>query len=158
MIVQSYRLGRLEIPDHLVITMAKPVLGFERLKRFCLIEVEELAPFLWWQSIEDPAVAFLVVNPRVFVADYHIEVNSREIAELEVEQAEDVETYVVVTIPEDISRVTLNLQGPLLVNSKTRSAKQLVLVNTDYQMQFRLMTAGRYQDVAQEVETELAGV
>jgi flagellar assembly factor FliW len=132
MIISTLRFGDLEIPDNKIITMEKPVLGFEQLKQYCVIEREDCEPFLWYQSLEDPAVAFLVVNPVIFYPDYCIEVNPKEIEELLVNDVKTVETYVIVTIPQDPQRMSVNLQGPILINTKSRLAKQLVMVNSDY--------------------------
>ncbi|MFH1687361.1 MAG: flagellar assembly protein FliW [bacterium] len=139
MIIDTFRFGPLEIPEDKIISMERPILGFEQLRRFCLIERDELAPFLWLQALDDSAVAFLVVNPAVFYPDYRIEVNPREIAELHVKRLEDVETYVVVTAPEDPAAISVNLQGPIIINTAGRRAKQLVLVNSSYQVTHRLM-------------------
>lgn len=141
MIVDSARFGPLEVPEDKLITMARPILGFERLLTFCLIDREDLAPFLWLQSTEDPTVAFMVVNPRVFFPDYRIDVNRKEIAELKVMKVESVETYVVVTVNEDPETTSANLQGPILINIENNLAKQLVLVNSDYRVRHSLVKA-----------------
>ncbi|RKX22840.1 MAG: flagellar assembly protein FliW [Candidatus Zixiibacteriota bacterium] len=132
--ITTLRFGELEIPDDKIIQMAKPVLGFEQLKKFCIIEGEDFEPFLWFQSVEEPAVAFIIVNPIFFFPDYHIEVNSKEIDELNVADVKMVETYAIVSIPADPRKMSINLQGPILINTKTRLAKQLVLVNSKYKV------------------------
>jgi len=141
MLIDSLRFGQLEIPDKKVITMKRPILGFENLSRFCLIEREEMLPFLWLHSVEDPAVAFIVLNPVVFFPDYRIEVNPKEIAELAIDRLEAVETYVIVTIPEDTAKMSADLQGPVLINTENGFAKQLVLVNSSYGVTHDLMDA-----------------
>ena len=140
MIVQSLRLGEIEIPEEKLIYMERPVLGFEDYKQFCLIEIDEFKPFLWLQSTEQPAVAFLVVNPKIFVGDYKIEINSKEIAELDIDDVNAVETYVVVTLSDKIENMTINLQGPILINTENQRGKQLVLVNSDYEVNYKFMT------------------
>ena len=139
MLIDSHRFGPLEIPEDKIITMRRPILGFEHLSTFCIIEREELAPFLWLQSTEQAEIAFLVANPAVFYPDYRIEINPREIAELEVDRLEAVETYAIITVPDDPKEISINLQGPVLVNTDNGLAKQLVLVNSDYEVQHRLM-------------------
>ncbi len=139
MIVNSLRLGQLDVPDNKVIQTEKPILGFEHLRRYCLVDIEELRPFLWFQSVDDPAVTFLIVNPRVFFPNYRIEVNSREIAELQVQKVEAVETYVIVTVPDDPKEMSINLQGPILINTENNRAKQLILVNSKYRIAHRIM-------------------
>jgi len=157
MIVKSLRLGQLEVPDDKIIKTEKPVLGFEHLSRYCLVQVDELRPFMWLQSVEDPAVVFLVVNPRVFFPNYRIEVNSREIAELKVERVESVETYVIVTVPEDPSQMSANLQGPIIINTENNRAKQLILVNSEYQIAHNILDA-LPKDAATEPERQLEPV
>ncbi|HKK20839.1 MAG TPA: flagellar assembly protein FliW [candidate division Zixibacteria bacterium] len=139
MIVNSLRLGQLDVPDDKIIFMEKPVLGFEHLAKFCLVEAQDLFPFMWLISSEDPAVSFLVVNPRVFFPDYRIEVNPKEIAELNIADTRTVETYVIVTIPDNPQDISINLQGPILINTENNRAKQLVLVNSSYQVRHHIM-------------------
>ena len=117
MTINSHRFGPLEVPEDKIITMERPILGFERLKHYCLIEMTELAPFHWMQSTEDPTVAFLVMNPVIFFPDYRIEINSQEIAELGVTDSDSVETYVILTIQKNASDISANLQGPILINT-----------------------------------------
>lgn len=135
MLINSHRFGSLEIPDNKIISMARPVLGFEKLGQFCLIEREEFWPFLWMQSVDDPAVAFIVVNPVLFKNDYRIEINPNEISELEATAAELIETYVIANVSDDWKLMTINLQGPILINTSNNKAKQLVLMNSEYKVQ-----------------------
>lgn len=159
MLIQTVRFGQLKVPDEKLIKMQKPILGFERLSVYCLVEKEEFRPFLWLQSVEDPAVAFIVVKPLVFFPDYRIEVHSNELAELMISRPDRVETYVIVTMPEDATRMSANLQGPILINTENNRAKQLVLVNSDYRVKHSIFDA--LEDTAElavEPEEKLVGV
>lgn len=138
--ISTSRFGPLEIADELIITMIKPILGFENLSRYVIVETDDFEPFHWFQSIDDPEIAFVIVNPLLFFPDYTIEVNPREIEELCVQKPEDVLAYAIVTIPRDYTTMTANLQGPILVNSITNMAKQMVLVNSKYKIKHRLIT------------------
>lgn len=136
--LSTQRFGDISIPDGKIITMPKPVLGFEHLKRYCIVERDDCEPFLWYQSIDDPGVAFMIVNPLVFCADYRIEVNPRELDELKIGDVREVETYAIVTVPVNPADISINLQGPLIINTRTRLAKQLVLVNSSYRVRHLL--------------------
>jgi flagellar assembly factor FliW len=155
--ISTLRFGELEIPEDKVITMAKPVLGFEQLKRYCIIEGEDFEPFLWFQSVDDPTVAFIIVNPRIFCNDYRIEVNPKEIEEIDVASVKTVETYVIVTIPPDPRKMTINLQGPILINTESRLAKQLVLVNSNYSVKHHIIDDTK-QMASERTVKEMAGV
>lgn len=154
MIVQSERLGELEIPEDKIITMKRPILGFESLKRFCIIEVEDMAPFFWLQSLENEAVAFILVNPVIFWPEYRINIISREIAELCVERVESVETYVLVTFGSEPRDMSANLQGPVLINTENNLGKQLILVNSAYQVTHSIMDAVDAAEATSAVESE----
>jgi flagellar assembly factor FliW len=137
--IVTNRFGELDIPDDKIITMPKPILGFEHLKKYCIVEREDGEPFLWYQSVDDPAVAFIIVNPLFFFPHYRIEVNPKEIEELMIEDVKSVESYVIVTVPSDPHQMTANLQGPILINTENRHAKQLILVNSEYGVNHPLM-------------------
>ncbi len=156
MLINSTRFGELDVPDGKLVVMKRPILGFEGMNSFCLLEREEWEPFLWLQSTEEPETAFIVVNPRVFFSGYHIEINPKEIAELEVDNLNAVETYVIVTIPEDPAEMSVNLQGPVLINTANGYAKQLVLVNSEYEVQHSLMDVVPADAEVEPRESELA--
>ena len=137
--IATTRFGELEVPENAIIRMTKPVLGFEQLHAYVIIETEDFAPFKWYQSIDQPDVSFVVVNPLLFFPDYVVEVNPKEIEELKVGNVSDIVTYAIVTIPRDFTKMTANLQGPLLINSRTNLAKQLVLVNSQYRIKHRMI-------------------
>ena len=44
MIVESLRFGPVEVPEKKIISMEKPILGFEHLQQFVLIEIDEIKP------------------------------------------------------------------------------------------------------------------
>ncbi len=134
----TQRFGDVTIPENKIITMSKPVLGFEHLKRYCIIERDDTEPFLWFQSVDDPNVAFMIINPIVVCPDYRIEVNPRELDELRIKDVREVETYAIVTVPDRPTDISVNLQGPILINTRTRLAKQLVLVNSCYRVKHLL--------------------
>lgn len=156
--VDSFRFGVIDVPDDKVIVMERPILGFEQYRSFCMIEINELRPFLWLQSTDNPLVAFLVVNPAIFFPTYRIEVNSKEIAELMVERSGDIETYVIVTIPANPEEISANLQGPILLNPATRQAKQLVLVNSAYEVRHLLLDRQKQTTNRVVAEEELVEV
>ncbi|MFQ5498436.1 MAG: flagellar assembly protein FliW [Candidatus Zixiibacteriota bacterium] len=141
MLISSLQFGPMDVPEDKIISMTKPVLGFEQLDQFCLIEREELLPFLWLQATDDPEVAFMVMNPLMVDPSYRIEVNPKEVGELTIRDVQKVETYVIVTTHADPEKITANMQGPILINTENNLAKQLVLANSDYRVRESIMDA-----------------
>jgi flagellar assembly factor FliW len=146
--IDTSRFGTLDVGEDVIIRMTKPVLGFEQYRKYVIVETDDFEPFKWFQSVENAELAFVIVNPSLFFPDYTIEVNPKEIEELEVDEVGEIITYSIVTIPSDYTRMTANLQGPILINSRTRLAKQLVLVNSQHGIKHRLFSP---------VETEAPG-
>lgn len=130
--IPTTRFGEITVAADKIITFPKGLLGFEHCQRYCLIVDEQTAPLVCMQSMEDPALAFVVVDPRAFYPDYKVEIDPNEIAELEVDDVNDITTWVVVTVPEDVMRLSVNLQGPLLLNIRNNRAKQVVLTRSPY--------------------------
>lgn len=130
--INTTRFGQIQVPEERVISMEKPVLGFESSKRFVIIENSDMLPFVWFQSLDDHDLAFLMVNPALFFPDYKIEVNCKEVEDVEIDDSTSVETYSIVTIAENPSTTTINLQGPIVVNVAAQKAKQLVLAQSSY--------------------------
>lgn len=157
--VRSSRFGMVHVPQNKIVTMERPILGFESLKSFCLIERDEYRPFVWMQSTDNPEVAFVLANPLIFFPDYRIEVHSKEIAELGVTDTSSVETWAIITIPDNPQEMSANLQGPIVLNVENRKAKQLVLVNSDYSVRHELFNMRRTEPTAvTQNERELVGV
>jgi flagellar assembly factor FliW len=153
--ITTLKFGEIDVPEDKIIVMAKPILGFENLKRYCIVEREDCAPFLWYQSLDDPTIVFVLVNPVYFYAEYRIEVNPKEVEELHISDVRSVETYVIVTIPADPSQMTVNLQGPVLINTETRLAKQMVLANSDYGVKHYLLAEAERTAEGIEAEAEM---
>jgi len=125
----SSRFGTLDIMAESVMTFPSGLLGFPESRRYVLLDHDTAAPFKWLQSLDEPALAFVIMDPDLFLPnDYRIEVSDDALAEVQAGVSEDLSTAVILTIPsDDPGRVTANLRGPLLMNPRTKLCKQLVL-------------------------------
>ncbi|HDS01896.1 MAG TPA: flagellar assembly protein FliW [candidate division Zixibacteria bacterium] len=130
--IATFRFGELEIPEENVIEFPKGLIGFEQFKQFVLLERRDSEPFRWLQSLEDPDLAFVVVNPVIFFKYYKIEVHYKELEDIQVSTLDRTQIFTVITIPDDISRMSANLLGPLVINLDNNCGKQIVLSNSTY--------------------------
>jgi len=157
--ITTLRFGELDIPEENIIEFPKGLIGFEQFKKYVLLEREDSDPFVWLQSLEDPNLAFVVINPVIFFKNYKIEIHYKELEDIAVRSLDRIEVYSVVTIPEDIMKMSINLLGPLVINLDNNRAKQLVLVNSSYTIQHFIMdelsrnlkTAARKQSLAVQI-------
>jgi flagellar assembly factor FliW len=117
------------------------MLGFPQSRRFVLFPHKEGSPFYWFQSVDDPTLAFVLTNPFLFLSDYSVELHEtiRRMSWEEPENGASLELYVVVTIPQGSpEKMTANLLGPVLINNRARQAVQMVLSESPYPHQFLL--------------------
>ena len=118
------------------------LLGFENIKRFELISLEEEHPFSWLRAEEDPTIAFLVIPPFPFFPEYQPDIPTDDVRALGLETPQDALVYNIVTLRGQ-QRATVNLKGPLVMNRHSLLGKQVVLSNAmKYSVQQPLPTEG----------------
>lgn len=135
--VRTTRFGVIEIAEDRVITFGKGLLGFPQHHRFCLLEPGEDACFFWLQSVEDPELAFVVTDPSLFVPEYAVQIRPEQMGSLALKDLADAQVFVIVNKVDQT--LTGNLQGPLVVNTITRSGEQLVLAEKKWTTRHPLM-------------------
>jgi len=117
--------GEMEIEERQKVSFPRGLFGFEELREFALLDAAQ-QPFYWLQSLERTDVAFVLIDPRFFRPDYSPDVDPAELEEIGIETAEDMLVLSIVTIPATESRMTANLQGPLILNRRTRAGRQSI--------------------------------
>ena len=137
---ETARFGTIETAESRVITMKGGILGFDHLRRFTLLIQEQGNPLWWLQSLEDGAVAFVVIDPRVVKPDYRPEISKTDRAFLEISQEEEFSLLSIVTIRHQPFGVTVNLRAPLVINTEKRLASQVVL-EEDYPVRYAVALA-----------------
>jgi len=126
--IRTSRFGEIEFDDEAMLTFTSGIIGFPNAIRYVVLDHDREAPFKWLQSVEDAGVAFVIMDPALFKPDYRVTVEPHELTELGVAEGDDLVIFVILTIPSsDPRRITANLQGPVVVNLRTRRAKQIIL-------------------------------
>ncbi|GGD21495.1 flagellar assembly factor FliW [Nocardioides daphniae] len=110
-----------------VIELVHPLPGFPEHRRFALVQLDDDGFLCDLRSLEDPDLRFLVASPVPFFPDYAPEVGDDVVAELEIEDASDVLVLLVLTAGASLAESTANLRAPVLVNTTTRRATQVIL-------------------------------
>lgn len=140
------RFGTIDCADERLLAVPDGLLGFEAFAEFGVLDHKPDSPFRWLQSTTEPSLAFVVINPFDFFLDYDFVISDADAEQLQLVSPEDVEVLALVTFAN--GDVTANLVGPLVVNRKTRLARQLVLSDPRYGTRHSILT--RPTPVAQE--------
>lgn len=143
--IETTRFGVVDVPEEKVITMTDGMVGFPEKKRFCIVPHKKDSPFFWYQSLDDPALAFVITNPWLFIEDYDIDVEPA-VETMGLDSRDDTKTlecYVTVTIPKGSpQKMTANLLGPIVICPQTGQAVQMVLPGDTYSHKYPLIEKG----------------
>jgi len=138
--INSLKLGDVEYKESDLITLSTPLLGFNELNDFLMISNETSYPFIWFQSVEDPTICFILVETIHFFPDYQPDIPKRELKVLASDDLSTIKIFAIVVIPDNPLEATLNLRAPLIVNLEKKLAKQIILDNDTYQIKQLLFT------------------
>lgn len=144
--IKTTRFGVVEIADDKVMNFAQGLLGFPDHRRYCLLEPGEDACFFWLQSVDEPALAFVVTDPALFFKDYEVPIRPEQADNLAIEKIEDAQVFVIVNKVGNV--LTANLQGPLLINTINLAGQQLVLADKRWSTRHTIMQVGIEQPQA----------
>ncbi len=136
MIIQTKYHGEVTIKEEQIIHFSNGIPGFLDQKQFVILPLSEESPFLVLQSLKNPELGFIVSSPFLFFNQYESVVDI-----LGVEDANDVEVMVILTMGSSIEKTTANLRAPIIVNRKNMKAKQVILHDTAYHTKHLLEVA-----------------
>jgi len=137
-IIENTRFGTIDIDENKIVHMPAGMLGFPGRTRFILLERKESVPFFWYQSIDDPSLAFVVMSPYLFMQDYSIDIQQimTEMTWEETDAEKHLSVFVVVNASHGAAEMfTANLMAPLIINSQKFEAFQKVFHESPYSHQ-----------------------
>jgi flagellar assembly factor FliW len=124
--------GEVEYDPEKTIRFPEGWIGFEKLRDFVVIPNEKGdAPLFCLQSVEEPHLMFLLIDPGRFFADYRVVPDTPALEKLGITRKDHYFVLTTITFHQDES-VTLNLLAPVVYSPKTGRAVQLVLEGSGY--------------------------
>ena len=137
--VYTSRFGEIEVDEKKVVHFENGIPAFEQENEFVILPYDDESPYYFMQSVKTPDLAFLLTIPFIFFNDYTFEIDDATVKELGIKNHESVFYYTMVTIPNgSIRYMTANLLAPIVLNSETMKAKQVVLEKSNYTTKHRL--------------------
>ena len=131
--VETYLFGAIEVSPEKIINFPNGLVGFEQSKRFMLAheESKEHPASYTLQSLDEPALAFQIVDPTTMGFDYELALNDAENALLQSPAPEDVAVMQVLFRNDEGGKavITPNLRAPLVINTRARVGIQKVMEN-----------------------------
>lgn len=137
MTINTKAFGEVTIDDDKIIQFPSGIVGYPEFKQFALLHDEEKGPgsIHWLQSVEEPLFALPVMDPLIVKEDYNPEVNDELLKPIGDLQQGEMLVLVTVTVPRDLTKISVNLQGPVIINAAEKKACQ-VIVGDEYPVKF----------------------
>ncbi len=133
--IHSPVLGRLELDAAQMLQFVEPISGFANCTRYILLPYvlagREDSSMSWLQAVDAPFHTFLVTDPWSAVPDYHPEIADAEVHAVKASEFSETTLFGILTVARQDRELTINLQAPLLVNSTSKCAKQVLLLNSE---------------------------
>lgn len=130
--------GEIEIADEKIIHFPSGIIGFPELTDFALVHDEDkgIGSIHWMQSVQEPAFAMPVMDPLLVRPDYNPEVDDELLKPLGDLDPEEMLVMVTVTVPSDLTKMSVNLKGPIVINAAEKKACQVIVEGEDYVVKF----------------------
>lgn len=125
--VATTRFGDLDIDPARIVEFDEGLLGFPDARRFALLDANDDGDLYWLQSLDDGGLAFLATVPWTWFTEYEPDIPEPDREQLALESADDASVLCLLTVDREQHVMRANLLGPVVVNVRTRRARQVVL-------------------------------
>ncbi|MDI3473368.1 MAG: flagellar assembly factor FliW [Thermotogaceae bacterium] len=134
------RIGELEVSEESIIHFEEGIPGFEKLKNYVIVERPESEPIKWLVSIDEPEIILPVINPWLIRVDYDVKIDEGTVQMLDIKSREDVLVVCILVIPKDRPKeMTINLLAPIVINTKSNLARQIIMDGSGYRIKHRVV-------------------
>ena len=130
--IETIRFGQVEIDESKLIMFDEGIPGLEEYRQYALLQFEESYPIIWLQSVEEGGVCLPVLDTYAVLTGYVFDIEDDDVKMLELSGPEDLHVVSVLVIPDEIQQMTVNLAAPIIINTVTGKAKQIMISGSDY--------------------------
>lgn len=141
MLIITKDFGEIEINEHDIFSFPKGIYAFENFKEFVLLGGDKADGIVWLQAINE-GLRFIMLDPFMYIEGYNPEISDTDLDILKAESAKDLTIFIIAVIPDDITKMTVNLKSPVLLNFNKKLGMQTILEN-NYPTRYSLMDEKR---------------
>ncbi len=119
----------LKVAPEDVLTFPEGLVGLDHLRLFVLLDDERVTPCRWLQSIDEPDLSFLVVDPRLVDPSYAPDLPGGEL-------------WSIISLRQPPEQSTANLLAPVVIDALGRTGRQVVLRDLGYSLRHPISSLG----------------
>ncbi|WNF22614.1 flagellar assembly protein FliW [Mesobacillus jeotgali] len=130
--------GEISVNRSEVFVFKQGIPAFLEEENFVFLPLSDDGIYFIMQSVKTPELAFLVISPFTFFKEYDFMIEDSIVSELSINAEEDILVYSILTVEDPFEKTTANLQAPIVVNTKNRTGKQVILHNEIFGTKHRI--------------------
>lgn len=111
-------------------------------QQFALLQPDPKSPFYLLQAVIDEQVCFILINPFLLFTHYEFDLPIEDKTKLQITTPEQVAIFAIVNASGGLKQATVNLLAPIVVNTQTKLARQVILNDKRYDIRQPLPTPG----------------
>ena len=133
--------GTIMVDPAQIISFKEGLYGFPEETEFALLDEKEESAFQWLQSTSEQSLAFILIQPELFMKEAYVPaLMENELESLQIQKVDECLVFLIVTIPHDNpNQMTANLQGPILVNKEKMIGRQVISNNDSHQVRVSIL-------------------
>ncbi|MGO0907520.1 flagellar assembly protein FliW [Clostridioides difficile] len=121
------------------VILKKGILGFENLREYELLDIENNDTLKEFNSTEEDCIGFIIISPFEIIKEYEIFLNQDIIENLEIESPNDIMIFNIITIGQTLEESTVNMKAPIVINIKNNYGMQIILQEEKYSIRHPLL-------------------
>lgn len=139
--VTTHRYGveeHMEVEDADVFAFNPGLSGFDHYTRYAVLRDED-SPVEWLQSLENPELAFAMIEPFLFYPEYGFDLPDRDCEDLGLSRPQDAMVRCLLTLSAVAEGITANLMAPIILNRQAGRGRQVVLQESNLPLRFPVL-------------------
>lgn len=140
MLVDTAVFGPQEIGNEYIFSMPDGLYGFDSSSEYALVtKQDDDVTLMWYQAVDSAHPCFVVFNPFEIIEGYEPIVEASDLRALGCSKSSALKFLVIAVVPEDFTKITVNLKSPIAINPENHVARQVILANKEYPIKFPLV-------------------
>ncbi len=136
--LKTRNFGTIHVDEDAIYKFPEGLYGFEDCKEFAIFQhdYDDELSLLYMQHTKDLFPCFLVFEPWDMYEGYDPHMEPADLKACGVESEDDLIFLSISTLPSSLDMLSLNLKSPVVLNPKTKEARQVILTNPEYEVRY----------------------
>ncbi|MDH4261995.1 MAG: flagellar assembly protein FliW [Spirochaetia bacterium] len=132
--IETKHFGKIKIKENEMLKFPNGILAFEGFTNYVILPEHKDSVFHWLQSLDDPKLSFLLLEPYLLLPEYVPDIFVYEIENLFGNRdISNLSVWCIVTIPPNHpEKMTINAQGPIVISNEKRLGGQFISNNESH--------------------------